>query len=61
MQLKEDLSGVRVGVVEEGFVDCQSEVAAIVKAAAVLMTKAGATVEDVSIPMHTDGKDTVAK
>ena len=50
-----------MGVVEEGFVDCQSEVAAIVKAAAVLMTKAGATVEDVSIPMHTDGKDTVAK
>ena len=49
--------GMRIGVVEEGFVLPNSEpgVDAKVRAAAERFRAMGATVEDVSIPMHSDG------
>ena len=49
------MKGKRVGVVKEGFEKCADDVINIVKAAANTLTKAGAVVEEVSIPMHSDG------
>ena len=56
LQLKSDLTGVKVGLVKEGFAKCQAGVNATVRAAAESMTMAGAVVSDVSIPLHTHGK-----
>ena len=44
-----------MGLVEEGFVDCEADVSSCVRDAASSMRAAGASVEDVSIPIHTDG------
>ena len=44
---------------KEGFDVCEEDVVNIVKAAANKLTKAGAIVEEMSIPMHADGKSTV--
>ena len=57
IQLKSDLSGVRIGVVKEGFDGCKEDVADVVRNAARSLEKAGATVTDVSVPLHTYGKD----
>jgi len=52
-----DAKGIRVGVVTEGFGTPVSEpdVDAMVRAAAYRLEEAGATVEDVSIPLHVSG------
>ena len=39
----------------EGFDTCDEDVVSIVKEGAYKMRKAGAVVEDVSIPLHADG------
>ena len=44
---------------KEGFDVCEEDVVNIVKAAANKLTKAGAIVEEMSIPMHADGESTV--
>ena len=41
---------------KEGFDVCEEDVVNIVKAAANKLTKAGAIVEEMSIPMHADGE-----
>ena len=41
---------------KEGFNGCDEDVVNIVKAAANKLTKAGAIVEEMSIPMHADGE-----
>ncbi|CAH1781251.1 unnamed protein product [Owenia fusiformis] len=50
------VKGLKIGFVEEGFAICESDVVNVVKATAEVWRKAGATVEDTSIPMHTYGK-----
>ena len=55
-QLTGDLNGKKIGIVKEGFDVCEEDVVNIVKAAANKLTKAGAIVEEISIPMHADGK-----
>jgi amidase len=51
------ISGMRIGVVREGFglVNSDPEVDAKVRLAADKLARLGATVEEISIPMHSDG------
>lgn len=56
--LTADMKGIRVGIVSEGFGRAgmsEEDVDEIVRDAAHRFTKLGATVEEVSIPMHLDG------
>ena len=56
-QLSSDLSGVKIGLLREGFDVCETDVSELVrKAATDKLSLAGALVEDVSVPMHKDGK-----
>ncbi|XP_066284639.1 amidase-like [Branchiostoma lanceolatum] len=56
-QLTGDISGIRVGLLKEGFglVTSEADVDDLVHEAAHELTSAGATVEEVSVPMHCDG------
>jgi amidase len=56
--LHKSVSGLRVGVVREGFGlhNSEADVDASVRSSAELFARLGAVVEDVSIPMHTIGK-----
>jgi amidase len=49
-----EVSGVRVGVLREGLENCEEDVKEATWAAAEGLRKAGAVVEEVSIPMHRD-------
>ena len=49
------MKGKKVGVLKEGFEECEDDIIKIVKEAAEKFTQAGAVVEEVSIPMHNDG------
>ncbi|CAH1781248.1 unnamed protein product [Owenia fusiformis] len=49
------VKGMKIGFVEEAFAICESDVVKVVKATAGVWKKAGATVEDTSIPMHKYG------
>lgn len=51
----EGVSGMRVGLLQEGFHDVDKDVEKCVLEAAQSLTAAGITVEYVSVPMHTDG------
>ena len=51
-RLTNGISGLRVGVLEEGFVDAEVEVRDLVMAAVDVLAKAGASVSKVSIPEH---------
>ena len=55
--LGKDVKGMRIGVVREGFGHPNSEkdVDAKVRSAAALLGKLGATVEEISVPMHAAG------
>ncbi len=53
-QLSGDLSGMKVGILMEGFEDCEPEVEQLVRQAAGKLSQKGAKVEEVSIPMHCD-------
>ena len=55
-QLSGDLSGLKIGLLKEGFTDCNEEVEEIVKKAAHSLTNAGAVVEEVSLPEHHEGQ-----
>ena len=57
--LGKGVAGMRIGVVREGFdwPNSEADLDAKVKAAAALFGRLGATVEDVSVPMHRVGKD----
>jgi amidase len=54
-QLTGKLEGVRVGIVKEGFVDSECDVATIVDTRSRSLTQFGATVNDISIPLHLKG------
>ena len=58
LQLASDLKGKKIGLVKEGFDVCEKDVISIVKSATNKFTEAGAIVEEISIPMHADGKST---
>ncbi|XP_045166860.2 amidase-like [Mercenaria mercenaria] len=49
------LEGWKIGLVTEGFIGCDSDVESIVREAAKQLGKAGAEMEEVSVPMHTHG------
>ncbi len=51
-KLPDGVSGLRIGVLEEGFVDAEAEVRDLVMAAVDVLAKAGARVSKVSIPEH---------
>ncbi|ELU15493.1 hypothetical protein CAPTEDRAFT_203446 [Capitella teleta] len=51
-----DLSGVKIGILKEGFVECDANVESLVRKAAHSLTAAGASVEEVSMPQHLDGQ-----
>jgi amidase len=56
--LRDDMKGLRVGIVSEGFGRLgmsENDVDEIVRDAAHRFSKAGATVEEISVPMHLDG------
>ena len=50
--LSDGISGLRVGVLQEGFEDAETEVADLVMAAVDVLAQAGARVSKVSIPEH---------
>ena len=50
------MKGLRVGLVTEGFANCEEEVCATVRQALKVFDGLGANTEDVSIPAHTLGK-----
>jgi amidase len=52
VSLDEDLRGVRIGLVKEGFDGAESDVAAAATAAAGRMSRLGAEIVEVSVPMH---------
>lgn len=56
--LTEDLNGMRIGVLREGFdipEASESDVDAAVRDAAAVLERAGAATSEVSVPMHSDG------
>src|SRR6266702_4027966 len=56
-RLTGDAKGLRIGIVNEGFgwPNSESDVDAMVRQAAQRLSRAGATVSEVSIPLHRDG------
>ncbi|CAH1801050.1 unnamed protein product [Owenia fusiformis] len=48
------VAGLKVGFLKEGFEGCESDVEQVVKTTADMLRNAGATVEDISLPMHKD-------
>ena len=51
-ELDGGVSGLKIGIVKEGFVDAEAAVHELVMAAVDVLAKAGATVSEVSIPEH---------
>ena len=53
-ELERGIEGLRIGIVKEGFAheNSETDVDAMVREAALSMSKAGATVEDISVPVH---------
>ena len=47
---------MKIGLLKEGFDVCDEEVSAAVRNVALRLTEAGASVEDITIPVHKDGK-----
>ena len=56
LQLKEPITGFKIGFLEEGFENMDSNVCRGVNATRELFESLGATVHDVSIPEHFDGR-----
>jgi len=56
MQLTGSVSGLRVGLMKEGFTGAKDDVAQTVKAAANSLKQLGVTVEEFSYPPHRDCK-----
>ena len=55
-KLTEKLDGMKVGLLKEGFIGKQQEVDDMVCSAIYLLKDAGATVEEVSVPLHSLGE-----
>ena len=47
---------MKIGVLKEGFTKCEDDVCGVVRAAIAKFEGLGATVEEVSVPQHYDGK-----
>ena len=47
---------MKIGLLKEGFIGKQQEVDDMVRSATYLLKDAGATVEEVSVPLHSLGK-----
>ena len=55
-KLTEKLDGMKIGLLKEGFIGKQQEVDDMVRSAIYLLKDAGATVEEVSVPLHHVGR-----
>ncbi len=55
MKLTGNLTGMKIGILQEGFTHCEADITELVEASAQSLTKAGATVQDMSIPLHNTG------
>lgn len=53
------MKGRKVGIVKEGFEKCDEDIANIVMRAANSLTEVGAIVEEISIPLHSEGNKLV--
>ena len=51
-----EVTGKKIGLVTEGFVHCDEGVQKVVRDAANSLTRAGAIVEEFSLPAHDDGR-----
>ena len=51
-----DLTGKKIGLLKEGFETCEDDVVNVVRTAVGKLSDAGAVVEEISIPMHSNGK-----
>ncbi len=47
---------MKIGVLEEGFSNCEADVSELVRTCVQSLKSVGATVEDMSVPLHTKGK-----
>jgi Asp-tRNA(Asn)/Glu-tRNA(Gln) amidotransferase A subunit family amidase len=56
VQLTGDLSGIKVGLVKEGFANCEPDVAGLVTNQALALTTVGASVNQVDVPLHAKGR-----
>ncbi len=45
---------MKIGILKEGFAECDPEVEQIVRDAAAKLSQKGATLEEVSVPIHSD-------
>ena len=55
-KLTGSVTGLRVGLLKEGFEDCESDVADIVRTAAMSLTQLGISVKEISSDYHKLGK-----
>jgi len=55
-QIKLGLSGIKIGLLQEGFDHCESVIEQLVRDAARMLSYAGASVTDISIPEHLHGR-----
>ena len=54
-KLTGDVTGLRVGLLTEGFEGCESDVDTIVRRAAMSLVQLGVSVKEFSFPMHNQG------
>ena len=59
VQLTSHLDGVRVAVLTEGFANCEQDVEETVRREVLRLRHIGATVDEVSVPMHPYGEYTI--
>ncbi|CAH1797679.1 unnamed protein product, partial [Owenia fusiformis] len=55
-QIDGGVAGLKIGFVDEGFTTCEADVIKVVKATIDIFKKAGANVEETSIPLHKYGQ-----
>ncbi len=56
-QLTNGIDGLKVAMLKEGFEGCQPDVAQLTREAALGLADRGATVAEVSLPLHNEGKN----
>lgn len=58
-QVNDGIKGKKIGILTEGFVDVEEDLARVVRQRALTLKEAGAEVSDVSLPVHIDGGSTM--
>ena len=55
-KLTGEVKNLKIGILDEGFTHCDTEICEVVKTAIEKLSALGATIEEVSIPQHHDGE-----